>query len=110
MVSGSNGTGGYSPEELGRANVVVPMPAFFKELLAQEAKAADKPVGPFLRDLLASARGITIPESAVRRRSKYASDEERRAAQKASMRVRSELIKQLIAEHRARQTEVAAVN
>ena len=83
-----------------RSYIVVPMPPNMKKLFEDEA--GDKAVGPYVRDLLAQQRGIEIPKTEVSRRHKYANEEEKKAALKAQRKSRSDLIKQLMAEHRAK--------
>ena len=85
-----------------RSYIVVPMPQFMRERFIAEAKSADKPTGPYVRDLLAEKLGIELPKTATTRRSKYASPEEAKAAQKAKAKERNELIKSLLEEHRKR--------
>lgn len=83
-----------------RSYIVVPMPTFMRQRFIAEAKAADKPTGPYVRDLIAQQLGIELPPSTTSRRSKYASPEEAKAAQKAKAKARNELIKALLEEHR----------
>lgn len=89
-----------APEAPARSYIVVPMPSNMREMIVAEAKAADKPVGPYLRDWIAAQRGIELPATVTTRRSKYTSEEERKAAQKERNKSRSELIKQLLQQHR----------
>jgi len=55
----------------------------------------------FIRDLLASQRGIEIPVSVSTPRRKYATDEEREAAQKTRRETRSNTMKALFAQFNA---------
>lgn len=70
---------------------------------ALEAKAQEAGQSPrvYVLGLIAQATGVTV--AAPRSRQKYASDEERKAAQEAKRKDRNDLIKQLLAEHRAKQ-------
>ena len=80
-----------------RSYVLVPMPAAMKTKVDEDAKAASKPNGVYLRDLLAGQWGIEIPVTTTTRRQKYASDEERDAAKKARRESRSNTMKGLMA-------------
>lgn len=105
MANGkSTADAGPAETNNGRSYIVVPMPAFLRERFIQEAKQADKPTGPYVRDLLAEKLGIELPKEAVTRRTKYSSPEEAKAAQKVRSKERNELIKALLAEHKARLT------
>jgi hypothetical protein len=80
-----------------RSYIVVPVPPDVKSRFESEAKAADnKPVGPYVRDLLFGFLGIPIPETTTTRHSKYASKEEREAAQKDRNKSRSQTMKALM--------------
>lgn len=79
-----------------RSYVVVPMPQVLKSVFEAEAKAADKPIGPFVRDFLAQIKNIEIPVTQTVRRQKYATDEEREAAKKARRESRSTTMKGLM--------------
>jgi hypothetical protein len=83
-----------------RSYVVVPMPPNLKDALQADATAKDQTIGPFVRDLLASMKGIEIPVTVSTRRVKYGSDEERDAARKARRESRSFTMKNLMAEFR----------
>lgn len=80
-----------------RTYVVVPMPANLKSVFEEEAKNADKAIGPYVRDFLAQVKGIEIPVTVTTRRVKYANDEERDAAKKARRESRSSTMKALLA-------------
>lgn len=84
-----------------RSYVVVPMPPNMKALFEEQAKAADKAVGPQVRDYLAAQLGIEIPVTVSTRRVKYATDEERDAAKTARRQDRSSTMKALMAQFRA---------
>lgn len=88
-----------------RSYIVVPVPADLKTRFEEEAKAADVPVGPYVRNLLAKFLGIEIPVSASTRRSKYASDEERKAAQTTRNQTRSATMRNLMAAFRDMQAK-----
>lgn len=83
-----------------RSYIVVPLPADLKERFENEAKTADKPVGPYVRDMLAQFLGIEIPATVSTRRSKYANDEERKAAQAERTKSRSQTMRNLMAQFR----------
>lgn len=89
--AGSNGTDAAKSKKVrpDRSYIVVPVPAELKARFEEEAKTADKPVGPYVRDLLAEKLGITIEMPTTARRSKYENDEQRKAAQKARNQTRS---------------------
>lgn len=84
-----------------RSYVVVPMPGNMKALFEEQAKGADKPIGPFVRDYLAAQMGIEIPVTVSTRRVKYATDEERDAAKLSRRQERSGTMKALMAQFRA---------
>ena len=84
-----------------RSYIVVPMPANMKSIFEAEAQQAEKPAGVFIRDLLAGQRGIEIPVSVSTPRRKYATDEEREAAQKTRRETRSNTMKALFAQFNA---------
>lgn len=84
-----------------RSYVVVPMPAEMKAKFEEDAKTADKPIGPFVRDYLAAQLGIVIPVTVSTRRVKYESDEARDAAKVARRQERSGTMKALMAQFRA---------
>lgn len=77
-------------------------PPVLKERIETEAAAAGVSARVFVRDLLAKMWGLTLPEA--RSRTKYASEEEKATAQKEKRVARADLIKQLLAEHRAKQS------
>lgn len=79
-----------------RSYIVVPVPADLKTRFEDEAKAADVPVGPYVRNLLAKFLGIEIPVSTTARRSKYENDDQRKAAQKERNQSRSGTMRDLM--------------
>lgn len=104
--AGAEGTAAPKRE---RSYIVVPLTPELKERFESEAKAADnKPVGPYFRDLLFGLLGIPIPETTVVRHSKYASKEEREAAQKERNKNRSTTMKTLL--ERFRQAQKTGVS
>lgn len=76
--------------------------SMFPALLeAMRANAGNKPLGTYAQSLIADALGVTIPSS-LRTRTKYASEEDKKAAAKKAAQVRGALVKYLMAEHRVR--------
>jgi hypothetical protein len=104
-AAGTEGPGGDQGEganpRTARSYIVVPLPPDLKTRFQEEAKVADKDVGPYVRDLLAQFLGIEIPVTAVSRRSKYASDDERKAAQKTRNQSRAATMKDLMNRYKA---------
>lgn len=88
-----------------RNGVYVQTPAELRERLEQEAEKAGVSPATYVRNLLASQWGITLPEAPSRQ--VYASPDERKAAQTARRKERQELIKQLLEQHKA---QLAAKN
>lgn len=74
--------------------------------LEEEAASKEESVAGFVRNLLAERYGITIAPTPAR--TKYATPEEKKEAQKAARKSRADLIKQLLAEHKAKQEQPAA--
>jgi len=99
------GTGEDADKKRGsRSYIVVPLPPDLKSRFESEAEAADLPAGPYVRNLLAKLLGIELPPAAITaRRSKYASDEERKAAQKQRNQNRSATMRDLFALFKAAQ-------
>lgn len=105
-TDGTTGEGAATPKANARPNrsyIVMPLPADLKARFEEEAKVKDVPVGPYVRDLLAGYMGITIPATVSTRRSKYASDEERKAAQTQRNQSRSQTMRNLMAQFREMQ-------
>lgn len=102
-AEGAGEASGKANSRPNRSYIVVPVPADLKARFEEEAKTKDVPVGPYVRDLLAGFLGITIPATVSTRRSKYASDEERKAAQKARTQSRSNTMRSLMAAFREMQ-------
>lgn len=88
------------------AGLYISTPENLRLKIEEEAAKVSKTPRVFIRDLLAEKWGLTLPEP--RTRSSYASQEERDAAQLAKRKARADLIKQLLAEHRAKQQSGAA--
>lgn len=87
-----------------RVSIMVGMPFEMKELLKAAADKAEnedgstgQPVAEFVRDLLADHLGYTIPQRTSKRVRRYASEEEKKAAQKARGKERRATIKNLLA-------------
>jgi hypothetical protein len=90
-----------SDEKRQVAGLYISTPEVLRTKIEEEAAKVNKTARVFVRDLLANMWGLTLPEP--RTRSSYASPEEREAAQLAKRKARADLIKQLLAEHRAKQ-------
>lgn len=103
--SSGDGAGGAAPARV-QPGMYISTPPVLKEKIEAEAAAAGKSARVYVRDLLAEKWGLVLPEP--RTRTKYGSDEEKLAAQKQKSQARQELIKRLLAEHRAAQQEAAA--
>jgi len=83
------------------AGLYISTPEVLRLKIEEEAGKVSKTPRVFVRDLLANMWGLTLPEP--RTRSSYATPEEREKAQLAKRKARADLIKQLLAEHRAKQ-------
>lgn len=83
------------------AGLYISTPEVLRLKIEEEAGKVNKTPRVFVRDLLAEKWGLTLPEP--RTRSSYATKEEREAAQLSKRKARADLIKQLLAEHRAKQ-------
>lgn len=88
------------------AGLYISTPEVLRVKIEEEAAKVNKTARVFVRDLLANMWGLTLPEP--RTRSSYATPEEREAAQLSKRKARADLIKQLLAEHRAKQQSGAA--
>lgn len=95
-----------SDEKRQVAGLYISTPEVLRNRIEEEAAKVNKTSRVFVRDLLATMWGLTLPEP--RTRSVYKTAEEREAAQLASRKARQDLIKQLLAEHRAKQQGSAA--
>lgn len=86
------------------ANLAVLMPPGLKDAIKDRADREGSSAMEFARKVLADAVGFELPPAAARTRtSKYATAEEREEAQKAKAKERRELVKELLAQHRAAQ-------
>jgi hypothetical protein len=94
-------TNGSTDEKRQVAGLYISTPEVLRLKIEEEASKVSKTPRVFVRDLLASMWGLTLPEP--RTRSTYGSKEEREAAQLAKRKARADLIKQLLAEHRSKQ-------
>lgn len=83
-----------------RQSIMVSVPVEFHGLLAQKAEAEGKTLAGFVRDMLASEFNYTLPPVTRQRARKYASEEERKAAQAENQRQRNALAKRLIEAYR----------
>lgn len=84
------------------AGLYISTPENLRAKIEEEAAKVSKTSRVFVRDLLANMWGLTLPEP--RTRSTYGSVEEREAAQLAKRKARATLIKELLAQHRAKQS------
>ena len=98
---GAEATEAGEEESSTRTYVVVTMPPDMKAAIEAAAKAQEIPVAVWARRLLASEVEYLLPEGTITRARKYSSDEERKQAQKARQKDRNQLIKGLLAQHRA---------
>lgn len=96
-----NGTAPAQDEKRQVAGLYISTPEVLRTKIEEEAGKVNKTPRVFVRDLLANMWGLTLPEP--RTRSSYATPEEREAAQLSKRKARADLIKQLLAEHRAKQ-------
>lgn len=86
------------------ASVAVLMPPGLKDAIKEHAESKGKSSMEYVRELIAADLGYELPAAASRTRtSKYATAEEREAAQKAKAKERRDLVKDLLAKHRAAQ-------
>jgi len=99
-TGGTNGSG----EENKNGSIIFTMPMELKAMIENAAKESNKPVGAYVRGRVAELFGYELPATQHGRARKYATVEERLAAQKAKQQERNELIKKLLAEYRAQKT------
>ena len=85
--------------------MTINVPVELKAAIDEAADAAQEKITPFVTKLIADALGVDLPPSAFQRKRKYATVEERIAAQKKRMEERNQLIKRLLAEHKAKTGE-----
>ena len=95
------GQNSESDEKRQVAGLYISTPEVLRNKIEEEAAKVNKTARVFVRDLLANMWGLTLPEP--RTRSVYKTPEEREAAQLSKRKARADLIKQLLAEHRAKQ-------
>lgn len=84
-----------------KAQVMISVPPEMKVLLDDAAKQNNLSTAAFCRKYLAEAIDYDLPATSVGRGRKYATIEERIAAQAARAKERNDLVKKLLAEHRA---------
>ena len=95
----TNGT-----EEKKSGSIIFTVPMELKEKVEAAAKGENKPVGAYVRAKIAELFGYELPATQHGRARKYATVEERVAAQKEKQNERNALIKKLLAEYRASAT------
>lgn len=87
-----------------RRYVAITLTDALRDAIEAKAKAEDTTPGLLCRKIVADALGVTIDVDRAAPR-KYATEEERKAAQKAQRQERNALIKQLLAAHKAAQAK-----
>lgn len=96
-------------EEAARASFVVMCPPQLKVAIEAAAKTADKSISEFVRNLLAPAIGYTGPMmNPATKRTKYATPEEKEAAQKKASKDRRDLTAMLLKRYRDEKAAEAA--
>lgn len=100
--AGADGAG----EKKARAGIYFQAPSELRERIDKEAAAVNKTPAVYVRDLLAAQWGITLPEAPTRKT--YATPEEKAEAQRKARQDRQSLIKQLLAEHKAKMEQQKA--
>lgn len=85
----------------GRVSVGFSVPIPMKIRLETLAVEAGVPTNEFIRDMVAKVIGFDLPKSTTVRRGKYASEEAKKAAQKAAAKEHRENMKALLQRHRA---------
>ena len=83
-----------------RTNFMLGIPVGLKLELEKAAKAKDTSPSAFARKAMADAVGYALPAGSTSRVKKYATEEERKAAQKVKNTERRDLINALLAAHR----------
>src|SRR5215831_16103264 len=81
-TGGTNGSG----EENKNGSIIFTMPMELKAMIENAAKESNKPVGAYVRGRVAELFGYELPATQHGRARKYATVEERLAAQKPSSR------------------------
>lgn len=89
--------------------VAVTMTPELYDAMKQAAEAANQPVGTWAKQVLADKVGVDVNATATKR-NKYATEEERKAAQAAARKAHQALVKELLAQHKAAQKAAAAAN
>ena len=80
--------------------VMVQMPKVLKDAIDAQAKAKDVSVSRWMREFLAESLGVELPEIIRKaRKKKYATPEERAAAQKARVKTQRDVFTQLLARY-----------
>lgn len=93
----TNGTAPKAAEESQYNGIMVTATPEFKAAVKAAAEKADKSLSAWVRDLIATTIGYTGPMSKETKRvRKYASEEERAAAQKSRNKQRRDVIKALL--------------
>ena len=86
------------------STLTVLVPPDMKSAVKEYVEKRDMSVMDFIRKLVADEIGFTLPEKTARQaRRKYATAEEREAAQKAKAKERRDLVKDLLAKYKAEQ-------
>jgi hypothetical protein len=83
-----------------KASIMFGVPSELKRLLDGRAEAEDISVAALVRNLVAREFNYTLPKVTRERAKKYATEEERTAAQKARMSERNATIKALLEKYR----------
>jgi hypothetical protein len=94
-----------------KVTLMVTMSSGLKEAIGAYAASVDRSMADVVREMLAEAVGYNLdgePKSAGRRATKYATPEERKAAQKERERQKRELVRRLLDEHNKMEREQAA--
>ncbi len=98
----AEGTTEAKPKRERKINgVYVSTPDQLRAALEAEATEKQTSVATLVRDMLAAHFNITLPDAPAPRR-KYASDEERKAAQTQARKDKQALVKKLLQEYQAR--------
>lgn len=95
-----------------RVSIMVTMPVELKIKLLDEAEKAGEnmTLARFVREKLADIYDVELPDVIRTRSKKYATDEERQAAQKKKAAERNALIKQLLAAYKAGDIDLEALS
>ncbi len=82
------------------AGIYISTPDVLRSALEGEAASSKTSVAALVRDKLAGLYNITLPPTAARTRTKYASPEEKAAARKQTNASRAQLMRRLMGVHR----------